>query len=53
MIVIVDYGMGNLHSVSKALERMGYESAITSDRETILQADAIILPGVGAFGKAM
>jgi imidazole glycerol-phosphate synthase subunit HisH len=53
MIVIVDYGMGNLHSVSKALERMGYESVIASDRETILQADAIILPGVGAFGKAM
>ncbi len=53
MIVIVDYGMGNLHSVSKALERMGYDSVIASDRETILEADAIILPGVGAFGKAM
>ena len=53
MIAIVDYAMGNLHSVSKALERMGYASAIASDRETILQADAIILPGVGAFGDAM
>ena len=53
MIVIVDYGMGNLHSVSKALERMGYDGVIASDRETILEADAIILPGVGAFGKAM
>ncbi|MBA4603229.1 imidazole glycerol phosphate synthase subunit HisH [Thermoactinomyces mirandus] len=53
MIAIVDYGMGNLHSVSKALEKMNHEIAVTSDPETLIQADAIILPGVGAFGDAM
>ena len=53
MIAIIDYGMGNIFSVSKALERMGHAGAIVSDRETILQADGIILPGVGAFGDAM
>lgn len=52
-IAIVDYGMGNLHSVSKAVERLGYESLVTGNREQILAADGIILPGVGAFGDAM
>ncbi|PYI51304.1 imidazole glycerol phosphate synthase subunit HisH [Paenibacillus flagellatus] len=53
MIAIIDYGMGNLHSVSKAVERLGYEAVVTSDPETILAADGAILPGVGAFGDAM
>lgn len=53
MIAIIDYGMGNLHSVSKAVERLGYEAVITSDPKTILEADGAILPGVGAFGDAM
>lgn len=53
MIAIIDYGMGNLHSVSKAVERRGYSSVITSDEQTILSADGVILPGVGAFGDAM
>lgn len=53
MIVIIDYGMGNLHSVSKALERMGHSYLITSNPEQIRRADGIILPGVGAFGDAM
>ena len=53
MIAIIDYGMGNLHSVSKAVERLGYECVITSDPKTILEADGAILPGVGAFGDAM
>ncbi|MFI2859069.1 imidazole glycerol phosphate synthase subunit HisH [Paenibacillus sp. JSM ZJ436] len=52
-IAVVDYGMGNLHSVSKAVERLGYEPLITGVREEILSADGIILPGVGAFGDAM
>jgi len=53
MIAIIDYGMGNLHSVSKAVERLGYEAVITDDPETIAASDGAILPGVGAFGDAM
>jgi glutamine amidotransferase len=53
MIAIIDYGMGNLHSVSKAVERLGYEAIVTSDPVQILTADGAILPGVGAFGDAM
>ncbi|UJF33072.1 imidazole glycerol phosphate synthase subunit HisH [Paenibacillus hexagrammi] len=53
MIAIIDYGMGNLHSVSKAVERLGYEAVVTGDAERILAADGAILPGVGAFGDAM
>lgn len=52
-IAIVDYGIGNLHSVSKAIERLGYDYLITGDRDEILAADGVILPGVGAFGDAM
>lgn len=52
-VAIVDYGMGNLHSVSKAVERLGYECVVTGDAEQILAADSVILPGVGAFGDAM
>lgn len=53
MIAIIDYGMGNLHSVSKAVERLGHEAVITADPQTIVEADGAILPGVGAFGDAM
>ena len=53
MIAIIDYGMGNLHSVSKAVERLGFEAVITADPATIAAADGAILPGVGAFGDAM
>jgi glutamine amidotransferase len=52
-VAIVDYGMGNLHSVSKAVERLGYESLVTGDAGEILAASRVILPGVGAFGDAM
>ncbi|MDP4099485.1 imidazole glycerol phosphate synthase subunit HisH [Paenibacillus sp. P96] len=52
-IAIVDYGRGNLHSVSKAVERLGYEALVTSDEREIRSADGVILPGVGAFGDAM
>lgn len=53
MIGIVDYGMGNLFSVSKALERLGADYFISSDKKELLAADALILPGVGAFRDAM
>lgn len=53
MIAIIDYGMGNLHSVSKAIERLGYKAVTTSKQEEIMEAKAVILPGVGAFGDAM
>jgi glutamine amidotransferase len=53
LIAIIDYGMGNLHSVSKAVERLGYDYTVTSDKQEILRADKAILPGVGAFGDAM
>jgi imidazole glycerol-phosphate synthase subunit HisH len=52
-ICILDYGMGNLRSVEKALEHVGAGAAIASDAETIQAADGLILPGVGAFPKAM
>ena len=53
MIAIIDYGAGNLHSVKNALDFLGADSVITGDAETILAADKVILPGVGAFGDAM
>lgn len=52
-VAIVDYGLGNLHSVSKAVERLGYTPLITGEAADILSADSVILPGVGAFGDAM
>src|SRR6266545_4661852 len=52
-IAILDYGMGNLRSVEKALERVGAEAEITSDRLRAESADGVILPGVGAFPRAM
>src|ERR671926_149047 len=52
-IAILDYGMGNLRSVEKALERVGAEAEITSDRVRAEAADGVILPGVGAFPRAM
>lgn len=53
MIVIIDYGAGNLKSVEKALLFLEEEVKITSNSNEILSADKIILPGVGAFGDAM
>jgi imidazole glycerol-phosphate synthase subunit HisH len=52
-ICILDYGMGNLRSVEKALEHVGAVATISSDEATIRAADGLILPGVGAFPKAM
>jgi glutamine amidotransferase len=52
-ICILDYGMGNLRSVEKALEHVGASATISSDAEAVRAADGVILPGVGAFPKAM
>jgi len=52
-IVIVDYGMGNLHSVNKALVKVGGDVSISSDPLIIAAADKVVLPGVGAFGDCM
>ena len=52
-IVIVDYGMGNLRSVQKALEKVGAEAVITGDPARVGQADKLVLPGVGAFRDAI
>ena len=53
MIAIIDYDAGNIKSVEKAIQYLGEEAVVTRDRETILSADGVILPGVGAFGDAM
>ena len=52
-IAIIDYGMGNLHSAAKALEKVGAQVTVTRDPELVRQADKVILPGVGAFGDCM
>ena len=53
MIGIIDYDAGNLKSVEKALLHLGQETVVSRDRETLLHADKVILPGVGSFGAAM
>ena len=53
MIAIIDYDAGNLRSVEKALLSIGEDAIVTRDRDEILSADKVILPGVGAFGDAM
>ncbi len=53
MIAIIDYDAGNIKSVEKALVHLGERPVITRDREEILKADKVILPGVGAFGDAI
>ncbi|MDO8736651.1 MAG: imidazole glycerol phosphate synthase subunit HisH [Thermoleophilia bacterium] len=53
MIAIIDYGMGNLRSVEKALQKVGAEVVVSRDPDDVRRADRIVLPGVGAFGDAM
>ena len=53
MIAIIDYDAGNIKSVEKAIQYLGEEALVTRDRDEILRADGVILPGVGAFGDAM
>ena len=52
-IAIIDYGMGNLHSAAKALEKVGAQVVVTRDPAEVLRADKVVLPGVGAFGDCM
>lgn len=53
MIAIIDYGVGNLRSVEKAFAYLGYPAKCTSKPSEVLEADRVVLPGVGAFGKSM
>lgn len=53
MIVIIDYDTGNTKSISKALDFIGLQNKISSDKTEIAQADGVILPGVGAYPEAM
>ncbi len=53
MIAVVDYGMGNLRSVAKALEHVGAEVRVTAEAADIAKADGVVLPGVGAFGRCI
>lgn len=53
MIAIIDYGMGNLRSVSKAFEAVGHHAVVTRDAKVIGDASHVVLPGVGAFGECM
>ena len=53
MIIVIDYGMGNLHSVRKALEVAGAKAKVSSRPEDIRRASKIVFPGVGSFGEAM
>jgi imidazole glycerol-phosphate synthase subunit HisH len=53
VIAVLDYGIGNLRSAQKALERMGADARLTADAEEIRTADGVVLPGVGHFGRCM
>ena len=53
LIAVLDYGIGNLRSAQKALEHLGAEALLTDNEETINQADALVLPGVGSFGRCI
>jgi glutamine amidotransferase len=53
MIAIIDYGMGNLRSVQKGFEKVGFEAVVTADPKMVLEADKVVLPGVGAFRDCM
>lgn len=53
VISIVDYGMGNIFSVQRACERLGFKSLLINSAEEVLRSECLILPGVGAFGDAM
>ena len=53
VVAVVDYGIGNLRSAQKALERMGADARLTTDASLIARADGVVVPGVGAFGACM
>ena len=53
MIAIIDYDAGNIKSVEKAFQFLGQDTILSRDRDEILSADKVVLPGVGSFGDAM
>jgi glutamine amidotransferase len=53
LVAVLDYGIGNLHSAQKAIERMGGDARLTTDVGCVADADGVVLPGVGAFGACM
>ncbi|MCA1797851.1 MAG: imidazole glycerol phosphate synthase subunit HisH, partial [Geobacteraceae bacterium] len=53
MITIVDYGMGNLRSVHKAFEHLGFSAEVSADARKVERAERLVLPGVGAFGDCI
>ena len=53
LVAVLDYGIGNVHSARKAIEKMGADARLTDDRQLIAAADGVVLPGVGAFGACM
>ena len=53
MIALIDYGMGNLHSVAKALEKVGGDVELVKDADALAKYDRVVLPGVGAFRDSM
>ncbi len=53
LVAVLDYGIGNLRSAQKALERVGADARLTADATVIAAADGVVLPGVGAFGRCM
>jgi glutamine amidotransferase len=53
LVAVLDYGIGNLHSAQKAIERMGGDARLTTDAGLVADADGVVLPGVGAFGACM
>ena len=52
-ICIIDYGVGNLLSIERSIQKLGYTAKVSNNKKTILDSSHLILPGVGAFGKAM
>ena len=52
-LAVVDYGIGNLRSAEKAFEAVGVDAVLTGDHATLTAADAVVLPGVGAFGRCV
>jgi len=53
LVAVLDYGIGNLRSAQKALQRVGADARLTADPEVVAAADGVVLPGVGAFGRCM
>ena len=53
LVAVLDYGIGNLRSAQKALQRVGADARLTDDPDLVARADGVVLPGVGAFGRCV